>query len=97
MLMPALAAQTCDWNAVGVHRLAGGDRDDRGAGLAQEFVARAQDVKVPIRSMSTTVLKALADMPIAGARKLPAAPEITDVDLAPGVVDGASARSSTAA
>jgi len=39
-------------------------------------------LKVPIRSMSTTVLNPLADMPSAGATKLPAAPEIT-VSISP--------------
>jgi hypothetical protein len=34
-------------------------------------------LKVPSRSMSTTVLKPLADMPRAGAKKLPAAPDTT--------------------
>ena len=34
-------------------------------------------LNVPLRSMSTTVRNAFADMPSAGARKLPAAPEMT--------------------
>src|SRR5437868_5304967 len=77
MSTPAFAAQTCDCSGVGVNAcIAEMLMMDAPGRLRCSNTAR-HVLKVPSRSMSTTDLKPLADMPRAGAGKFPAAPQTT--------------------
>ncbi|MDT4834281.1 hypothetical protein FQZ97_679150 [compost metagenome] len=77
MLMPALAAQAWAWNIMALTPCGAVIAISDAPGLFRCSKLARNTLKVPSRSMSTTVLNALADMSTTGARKLPAAPEIT--------------------
>ena len=60
-----------------VDGLAGAYGDERGAWQAHQVVAPRKTLIVLLRSISTTVRKAFADMPSAGARKVPGRTDTT--------------------
>ena len=95
MSTPALAAHTWAWNGVGVKAWPAEIWITQAPGWRRCACASRATLKLPSRSMSTTVLKALGDMSSALARKLPAAPE-TSTSMGPkrsrGLREGAFQR-----
>ena len=77
MSTPALAAQTCACIGIGVNACIAEIFTIEAPGRLRCSNTARQVLKVPSKSMSTTALKPLADMPSAGAGKFPAAPQTT--------------------
>ena len=96
MSTPALAAHTCAWYGVGTKACDAEMLMTDAPGLRRNSCAPRSTLKLPSRSMSTTVLKPLADMPSAGARKLPAAPD-TSTSIGPKRACACFSASATAA